>query len=78
MRTEQFVLRCTLLASRAKTSGCPKLKARYPYLPNVRSITRELGNDYHGWAIYTDGGIRVVNGETLAGWCFFPTSSWAN
>ena len=44
-----------------------KLKARYPYLPNARSITRERGNDYDGWAIYTDGGTRVVDGETLAG-----------
>ena len=46
----------------------PKPKARYPYLPNDRSITRERGNDYHGWAIFTDGGTRVVDGETLAGW----------
>ena len=37
----------------------PKPKARYPYLPNARSITRERGNDYRGWAIYTDGGTRV-------------------
>ena len=46
----------------------PQLKARYPYLPNARSTTRERGNDYCGWAIYTDGGTRVVDGETLAGW----------
>ena len=46
----------------------PMLKARYPYLPNARSITRERGNDFRGWAIYTDGGIRVVDGETLAVW----------
>ena len=46
----------------------PKLKARYPYLPNTRSTTREGGNDFRGWAIYTDGGTRVVDGETLAGW----------
>ena len=37
----------------------PKPKSRYPYLPNDRSFTREPGNDYHGWAIYTDGGTRV-------------------
>ena len=24
--------------------------------------------DYRGWAIYPDGGTRVVDGETLAGW----------
>ena len=41
------------------TFRLPKPKSRYPYLPNDRSITRELGNDYHGWASYTDGGTRV-------------------
>ena len=30
--------------------------------------TSERGNRYHGWAICTDGGTRVVDGETLAGW----------
>ena len=52
----------------------PKPKSRYPFLPNDRPITRELGNDYHGWAIYTDGGTRVVDGETLAGWCVISRS----
>ena len=50
------------------TFRLPKPKSRYPYLHTDRSITRELGSDYHGWAIYTDGGTRVVDGETLAGW----------
>ena len=45
----------------------PKLNARYPYLPNARSITRERGNDFRGWAIFSDGGTRVENGETFAG-----------
>ena len=44
----------------------PKLKARYPYLPNDRSTTRTRGTDFRGWAIYTDGGTRIVDGETLA------------
>ena len=52
----------------------PKPKSRYPYLPNVRSITHERGNDYRGWAIYTEGGTRVVDGETLAGWCVISRS----
>ena len=52
----------------------PKLEARYPYLPNDRSITRERGNDYRGWAIYTDGGTRVVDGETLASWSVISRS----
>ena len=52
----------------------PKLEARYPYLPNARSITRERGNDYRGWALYTDGGTHVVDGETLAGWSVISRS----
>ena len=43
----------------------PKLKARYPYLPNARSTTRERGNDFRGWVIYTDGGTRVVEVKLL-------------
>ena len=27
-----------------------------------------------GWAFCTDGGIRVVDGETLAGWCVISRS----
>ena len=46
----------------------PKPKARYPFLPNDRSLSKELGHDYCVWAIYTDGGTRVVDGETVAGW----------
>ena len=46
----------------------PKPKARYPHLSNVRTTTRERGKDFQGWAIYTDGGTRLVNGETFAGW----------
>ena len=56
------------LVSFTQTSCCARLKARYPYLPNVRSEERERGKDYRGWAIYTDGGTRVVDGEALAGW----------
>ena len=46
----------------------PKPKARYRLLPNVRITTRERGNDFQGWAIFSDGGTRLVDGETLAGW----------
>ena len=53
----------------------PKPKSRYPHLPNGRSITGELGNDYHGLAIETDGGTRVVDGEILAGWSVISRSS---
>ena len=46
-----------------------KLKARNPYLPNDRSTSRTRGNNFRGWTVFTDGGIRVVNGETFAGRC---------
>ena len=45
----------------------PSANARYPHLPCVRTTTREKGNDFHGWAIYTDGGTRLADGETLDG-----------
>ena len=46
----------------------PAAKARNPNLPNSRTTTRETGNDFQGWAIYTDGGTRVSDGEeTIAG-----------
>ena len=32
------------------------------------TTTRERGNDFQGWSIYTDGATRVVDGGTLAGW----------
>ena len=57
----------------------PKPKSRCPYLPNNRSITRERGNDYRGWVIYSHGCTRVVDCETLAGWGYdFPITSWTN
>ena len=52
----------------------PKHKSRYPHLPNNRSVTKELGSDYHGWAIYTDGGTRAADGEILAGWSVISRS----
>ena len=52
----------------------PKPKARYLHLPNDRSITKELGHDYLGWALYTIGGTRVVDGESLAGWSVISRS----
>ena len=46
----------------------PETTARCPHLPNVRATTHKRDKDFQGWAIYTDGGTRVVDGETLAGW----------
>ena len=48
----------------------PKPKARHPHLPNVRTTTRESGNDFQGWAIYRDGCTRVVDGD----WCAIARS----
>ena len=45
-----------------------KPNARYPHLPIARSAIRQRGSDFRGWAIFTDGGTRSVNGETCAGW----------
>ena len=56
-----------MLAVPRQNFRLPKLKARYPYLPDDRSTTRTRGNDFRGWAIYTDGGTRVVENEILAG-----------
>ena len=52
----------------------PITKAMYAHLPNVRTATRERGNDFQGWAIYTDGSTRLADGETLAGWCVVARS----
>ena len=45
----------------------PCAKARYPHLSNARTAARKRGNDFQGWAVYTDGGTRLADGETLAG-----------
>ena len=37
--------------------------------------TRERGNDFRGWSIYTDGGTRFADGETLVGLGFCRTIS---
>ena len=50
------------------TFRLPKAKSRYPYLLHDLTIASEPGNEYRGWAVKTDGGTRVVDGETLAGW----------
>ena len=54
----------TLLQYRTETFGCQDQS----HLPNARSLTRERGNDYRVWAIFSVGGTRVVDCEILAGW----------
>ena len=49
-------------------------KARNPHLPNIRTTTRDKGNNFQGWAICTDGGTPLVHGETLAGSCVIARS----
>ena len=46
----------------------PNTKARYPHLTNVRTTTRERGDDLQGSAIFSYGSTRFVDGETLVGW----------
>ena len=38
-------------ANAGNFGDCLTGRVRFPFLPNDRSIKRELGNDYHGWAI---------------------------
>ena len=45
----------------------PAAKARYLHLTIVRTATRERVNYFQGWAIYTDGCTRLVDGETSDG-----------
>ena len=57
-----------MLAVPSKNFRLKKPKARYPHLPNVRTQTCERGNDFQGWAIYTDGCTRLLDGGSFAGW----------
>ena len=57
-----------------KNFHLPKPNARYPYLPDARSATRQRGNDFRFWAIYTHGSTSVVDGETFAGWSVIARS----
>ena len=68
MRTSPFCLAGRLFVVLHQKFRLPAAKARYLNLPNSRTTTREEGNDFQGWAIYTDGGTRVSEGETSAGW----------
>ena len=38
----------------------PAAKAKYPHLANSETTTRATGNDFHGWAIYTDGELVLL------------------
>ena len=57
-----------MLAVQSQKFRLPSAKARYPHHPNVRTTTRETGNDLQAWTIFSDGCSRVVDGETLPGW----------
>ena len=60
-----------ILAVPSQKFRLPAAKARYPHLPSARTTTRDTGNEFQGWAIYTDGGTRLADGETLARWSAF-------
>ena len=57
-----------ILAVQSQKFRLPVAKARYPHLPNARTTTRDTGKDFQGWAIDTDGGTRLADGEISAGW----------
>ena len=65
----RFMTAITPAYAHTYQATCLTRQARYPYLPSDRSTTRARGNVFRGWAIYTDGGTRIVDSETLAGWC---------
>ena len=44
----------------------PSAKAKYPNLPNIRTITRNNGDDHKGWAVFTVGGTHIIDSETTA------------
>ena len=50
------------LTSLIKIFACRLSKAKYPSLPDIRTTTREKGNDLKGWAVYTAGGTHVSEG----------------
>ena len=50
------------------TFRLPKPKARCPHLSNVRTTTRERGNEFWGWPSFSEVCTRLVDGETSAGW----------
>ena len=56
----------------------PKPKARYPYLPNARSTTRERGNDFRGGLFTQMVVLALLMWKLLLGGSDFPISSWKN
>ena len=50
------------------TFRLPKPKSRYPLLPMIVPLQKNLAMIIMGGLSYTDGGTRVVDGEILAGW----------
>ena len=55
-------------AVQSQTFRLPSAKAKKRHFTNVCTTTRERGNDFQGWAIYTDEGTRLADSATLAGW----------
>ena len=50
--------------SEISSVGCQSQISASSHIPT----TRDKGNAFQGWAIYTDGRTRLADGETLAGW----------
>ena len=68
MRTSPFAELGARLTSLIKGFACRLSKTKIRISPNIRTTTREKGNDFQGWAVYTDGGTCVSEGKTVAGW----------
>ena len=68
MRTSPFAELGALLTSLIKGFACRLSKPNIRISPNIRTTTREKGNDFQGWAVQTDGRTCVSEGETTAGW----------
>ena len=68
MRTSPFAQLDALLTSLIKGFVCRLSKPNIRISPNIRTTTREKGNDFQGWAVRTDGRTCVSEGETTAGW----------
>ena len=47
---------------RLSQGALPEISSAYPHLPNVRTATREKGDDFQGWAFHPDGGTRIADG----------------
>ena len=68
MHTSQSAWRDVSVRSPSRNFAFLLSKPNIRILPTLAPLRAKKGNDFHGWAIYADGGTRFADGETLAGW----------